>query len=284
MWCHICFERKRRYYSTTNRIFFQRHSCGHHYRHAWFDFTMKIIAKNGNFCFQSFGTWNLSLFFLLIIERNSSIPICHYLLTNFIYRISCILCNIVIFWGRNRFLNLKNVYLLFTWKIIHLLCSAPLWKKDEISHTHRGFGLWCLMPLSTISQLYRGGHFIGGEKNRPVASHWLTLSQMLYRVHLTWAGLELTMLVVTGTDCIGSYKCNLHTITLMTAPHSLEISWTYVAAYYSFLNVAFNCIWWRLFHMIVSFYGVDCQMELSYKRYILILLIFFFLQVRWTRQ
>ena len=29
---------------------------------------------------------------------------------------------------------------------------------------------------------------------------------MLYRVHLAWAGFELTTLVVIGTDCIGSYK------------------------------------------------------------------------------
>ena len=28
----------------------------------------------------------------------------------------------------------------------------------------------------------------------------------LYRVHLVWAGFELTTLVVIGTDCTGSYK------------------------------------------------------------------------------
>ena len=39
---------------------------------------------------------------------------------------------------------------------------------------------------------------------------------MLYRVHLAWAGFELTTSVVTGTDCIGSYKSNYHTITTTT--------------------------------------------------------------------
>ena len=41
---------------------------------------------------------------------------------------------------------------------------------------------------------------------------------MLYGVHLVWAGFKLTMLMVIGTDCIGSYKSNNHTITTMTAP------------------------------------------------------------------
>jgi len=41
---------------------------------------------------------------------------------------------------------------------------------------------------------------------------------MLYRVHLALVGFELTTLVVTGTDCIDSYKSNYHTIT--TAPNN----------------------------------------------------------------
>ena len=57
---------------------------------------------------------------------------------------------------------------------------------------------------------------------------------MLYRIHLAWAGFELTTLVVTGTGCIGSYKSNYHTntttttpLTHVTLPYLLDI-WRYM--------------------------------------------------------
>ena len=46
---------------------------------------------------------------------------------------------------------------------------------------------------------------------------------MLYRVHLVWAIFELTMLLVIGTDCIGSWKSNYHTITTTTARRQEKI-------------------------------------------------------------
>ena len=45
---------------------------------------------------------------------------------------------------------------------------------------------------------------------------------MLYQVHLVWAGFECKTLIVTGTDCIGSYKSNYYTITTTTAIRQLS--------------------------------------------------------------
>ena len=127
-----------------------------------------------------------------------------------------------------------------------------MWRKATITHL-RGFRcmlLWYLTPFSIIFQLYRylGGKFCWWrtseylEKtiNLPQVTEKL-FHTMLHRVHLAWAGFELTKLVVIGTGCIGSYKSNYH---IWSRPRWLSFDYMSLCSKYSFTVIKQNVHVW----------------------------------------
>ena len=95
------------------------------------------------------------------------------------------------------------------------------------SHTLYGLGLWCLTPHSTIFELNRGCQFYWWRKqdyrenttDLPLVTNKLHHS-LLYRVHLSRMGFQLTMLVVVVTDSI--CIANLTTIRSQRPPHCIQ--------------------------------------------------------------
>ena len=134
---------------------------------------------------------------------------------------------ISLYYGHEMPLNgiANDIFVLWTWdanfplfmKILCIyvslfICLNINWSIEYFNYI-KGVGLRCLLPLSTIFQLYNGSQISWCWKPPTPGSHWQTLSHNVVSSTHRHERDSNIQSVVMGTDCVGSCKSNYHTIT-----------------------------------------------------------------------